>query len=790
MVIITIDGREVPCKPSMTVLEAARAAGIYIPTLCSHPDLTPTGTCRLCIVEIEGMKVFPTSCSTPVREGMKVLTNTDELSDLRRDVLSLLLERHPHACLNCAQREGCTREPCSTNVPVDERCCPMFGNCEFQQVVEYVGMREDTPKYVPKKIEKGGEESLFTRDRSLCILCGRCVEACYDLRGVGVLGFIERGQDTYVGTAYGRSYADSDCRFCGACVQVCPTGALRDRDTAGGREKLVPCKQTCPAGIDVPGFIRLVSQGRYASAAALIHEANPFSHVLGHICFSPCERECCRGKINESISIRELQRFAASRDDGTWRSRLSVSSGTGKKIAIVGSGPSGLSAAYYLAIKGHDVTVFEQNREAGGALRRFIPEYRLPRKVLEQEIGSIMEIGVEIETGTKINSINDLRARGYNAVYLAMGAWKEKVLHVHGIDEMRTIKSLEYLGSDRVIDERGKRVVVAGRGHALVETARAAVRRGAAEVIVITDRARKDMEIHSQEMELAVQEKIEIHFDSRIESISNSGGGITVHLTGSGEAEEIKADILITAGETLPSVPDGFGIVLTQQGRIRANPDTLATAMPGVYAGGDAVVAGKGAVEAVEAGKRAARNIDIYLGGGGTLTLELVEPEKAEAHIGKIRGFAGLERVMAERPNVENRMSENAPDSYVYNEEKALAEASRCLRCDLRLNIAEVLRPPEKWLVLDEKNVSLVPAAEGVYQLFDEEKNVIVIQGTRNMRHELTDKLNSDGRARYFVYEEDQMYSKRENELLQGYMQKHGRMPEGDGGDDDLDDLF
>ncbi|MDP6155314.1 MAG: FAD-dependent oxidoreductase [Candidatus Thermoplasmatota archaeon] len=792
LITIKIDGEDIQCKSSMTILEVARESGIYIPTLCSHPDLNPTGTCRLCIVEIEGMKGFPTSCSTPVSDGMRVVTNSNELSELRRDILSLLLERHPHACLNCAQREGCTREPCSTNVPVNERCCPLFGNCEFQRIVEYVGMREDTPKYVPKKTEKSEEEPLFTRERSLCILCGRCVEACNNMRGVGVLGFIERGYETYVGTAYGRTYPDSDCRFCGACVQVCPTGALRDRDLAGGvwAELLVPCKHTCPAGIDVPRFVRLILNGEYSSAAAVIRESNPLSNLLGHICFSPCENECRRGKINDAISIRDLQKFAASRDDGLWRKRLSVSHGTGKRIAIVGSGPSGLSAAYYLAIKGHDVTVFEQNLEAGGALRKFIPEYRLPTEVLAQEILLIKELGVDIHTGTKIDSIDYLKNEGYDAVYLAVGAWKEKPINIPGIKKVKVIMSLKYLGDASIRSEIGNRVVVVGRGHALIESARVALRRGAEELIVITDLSSKNMELYSEEIMLAEEEGMEINFDCHIKGISDTDDDITIQIESPQRGMVIKADTLITAGDTLPSIPDEFNIVMTPNDRIKANRDTLATSILGVYAGGDAVSMGKGAVEAVEAGKRAARNIDLFLGGDGNLKIELSERVKPNDNIGKIKRFAELEREMAERSSPEKRLMENGADICVYDENRAHREASRCLCCDLRLNIAEVPRPPEKWLVLNEENVSTVPASEGVYQLYDDEKNVIVIKGTWNIREDLSDKLNSDSRAQYFVYEEDKMYSKRENELLQVFMQTHGRMPEGDGGDDDLDDLF
>jgi NADPH-dependent glutamate synthase beta subunit-like oxidoreductase len=796
---ITIDDEEVICPREGTVLQAAREAGIYIPTLCAHPDLNPSGSCRLCIVEIEGVKGFPTSCTHPVSDGMKVFTATDTLRDMRRDVLSLILERHPHACLNCAQREGCTREPCSTNVPVDERCCPLFGNCELQRITEYLGMREDTPKYVPGDLPVVDDEPLYKRDRNLCILCGRCVAACTDLRGTGVLGFIERGHESYVGTAFGRSHADSDCSFCGACVEVCPTGALTDRDLRSGvrEEVLVPCRHNCPAGIDVPRFINLVERGRFESAAAVIREALPLPETLGHICLHPCETECRRGLVNEAISIRELHRFAASRDDGEWRSGISRAGPTGKKVAVVGSGPSGLTAACFLALKGHDVTVFERSDRAGGALRELIPEYRLPEAVLEREIRVIEDMGVEFRTGTAVDSLAPLKNDGYDAVYLAVGSGEPLPLPVPGREAERegedenVVPALVYLREANSGKGRtARRVAVVGAGHALVESARTAVRLGASEVHVLTESTEEDFGKYSGEMELGREEGIEFTFDTGLEGMERTPDG-ELRLNCSGPAGGgLVTDMVVHATGSRPLIPEGLGVRLDESGRIMVDPGTLSTGIDGVYAGGDAVSAGRGAVEAVEAGKKAAGSIDIFLGGNGDLQFEPVEGGKPDPHVERIEGFAYLSRERPETPRVEERISARAPDSLVFPESTAGAEAKRCLRCNLRLCLEEVPRPPEIWLEFNEENVSTVPAAEGVYQLLDGEKTVIAIKGTGNLLDELREKLDSGSNASYFVFEEDKMYSQRENELLQVYMQKHGRMPEGEGGEDDLDDLF
>lgn len=413
---LKIDGQDVAAAKGMTVMEAAREAGIYIPALCNHPDLQPFGACRLCIVKIENMKGLPTACTTPVNEGMTVITEDNELSELRKEVLSLILEDHPHACLNCAQREGCTREPCSTNVPVDERCCSKFGNCELQKVVEYVGMREDTPKYISVKKRIVDSEPLFKRDFSLCILCGRCVRACRDLRGVYTLGFMGRSHEVEVGTPYDRTFVDSGCRFCGACVEVCPTGTILDIDLPSGTREdvLVPCRSSCPAGVDVPRVLSLIAQKNYSDAIKLLKEKLPFPGTIGALCHHPCEEVCRRGKINDPIAIAGLHVFAAEQGGDSWKSSIS-NSPTGKKVAVIGSGLTGLSGSYFLKLKGHEITVFEKDEVPGGKIRANAPPN------LIKEINDLKDLGIEIKTSTNIEDPESLLAQGFDAVLIAAG---------------------------------------------------------------------------------------------------------------------------------------------------------------------------------------------------------------------------------------------------------------------------------------------------------------------------------------------------------------------------------
>jgi ferredoxin len=413
---LKIDGQDVTAAKGMTVMEAAKEAGIYIPALCNHPDLNPFGACRLCIVKIEKAKGIPTACTTPVSDGMVIITEDNELTELRKEVLSLILEDHPHACLNCAQREGCTREPCSTNVPVDERCCSKFGNCEFQRVVEYVGMREDTPKYIPVKKRVVDSEPLFKRDFSLCILCGRCVRACRDLRGIYTLGFMGRSHEVEVGTPYDRTFADSGCRFCGACVEVCPTGTILDIDLPSGlrEEVLVPCRSSCPAGVDVPRVLSLIANKNYSDAVKLLRDTLPLPGIIGALCTHPCEDVCRRGKINESIAIADLHVFASSQGGDSWKSTIQTSS-TGKKVAVIGSGLTGLSGSYFLRLKGHEVTVFEKQEAPGGKIRTNTPSD------LIKEIDDLKDMGIEIKTSSEIRDPESLLAQGFDAVLLAAG---------------------------------------------------------------------------------------------------------------------------------------------------------------------------------------------------------------------------------------------------------------------------------------------------------------------------------------------------------------------------------
>jgi len=486
---LNIDGHKVITEKGKTVLEAALDAGNYIPSLCHHPDLSPLGACRLCIVEIEGIRGLPTACTTLAAEGMIVKTITPQIEHIRRIAMELILAAHPPDCL----------------------VCPQNLNCQLQAVAQYLGISEQRLRLRPKDIPLNTDNPLFEHDLDKCILCGRCVRACYELRGVGVLSFIKRGKETYIGTAFDRSLADAGCRFCGACIEVCPTGALRDKngllEAGDSREAaLVPCQHACPAGIDIPRYIHFIGQNRYSEAAAVIREKVPFPRVLGYVCDHPCETVCRRLEINEAIAIKGLKRFAAERDSGAWKKNSKKAPPTDKRVAIVGSGPAGLTTAYYLSKLGHSVIVFEALPVPGGMLRVGIPEYRLPKEVLDAEIEEIKQESFNIKTDTKIESLDSLFKQGYDAVFLAIGAHQGTKMRVEGEDSpgvMDAIAFLREVSLGRKV-QLGNRVAVIGGGNVAIDAARTALRLGAEDVTIIYRRTRNEMPASAEEVEGAL----------------------------------------------------------------------------------------------------------------------------------------------------------------------------------------------------------------------------------------------------------------------------------------------
>ncbi|MFC1905849.1 FAD-dependent oxidoreductase, partial [Chloroflexota bacterium] len=493
---ITIDGQNIPANGKMSVFEAASRAGIYIPGLCYHPDLPASEECKLCLIEIEGKSDAVISCTTPAVENMVVYTNTIELRQKQKETLKKILSEHPNACLTCWRIERCKPfDICLRNTSVTERCvtCPQNGRCELQKVVDYLELEPIEIPYTFRSLPINRDNPFFDLDYNLCIACGRCVRACKDLRGIKALDFITMNNYRVAGPVK-ENHADSGCKFCFTCVQVCPTGALVDRearyhDISDWEGYVVPCQQACPAHIDIPRYMYLIAQGKYSEAQAVIREKVPFPGALGRVCIHPCEQACRRGELNkeEPICIKFLKRYASDHDNGLWKNNSKKAPPTGKKVAVVGAGPAGLTAALYLAKKGHSTIVFEALPETGGMMRVGIPAYRLPREILDAEIKEIENTGVEIKTNARIESLDDLFTQGNDAIFIGIGAHKGTKAEVKGEDSPGVMDGVDFLRMASLGQkiEIGYSVSVIGGGNAAIDCARVALRIGAKKVTMV-----------------------------------------------------------------------------------------------------------------------------------------------------------------------------------------------------------------------------------------------------------------------------------------------------------------
>lgn len=835
---MTIDRQQVQVPAGTTILEAAGSVDIYIPRLCYHPDLPPAQSseavqliyqgdrkiantmpgkpgrdCGVCAVEVEGADEPLASCATVVEESMVVTTNSDRLKALRQERLMSVMARHRHACLTCAQQEGCSRTQCSGNVPENERCCPQFDRCELQRAANFIGIPDSTPRWLPTNLPVIRDQPLFTRDYNLCIGCTRCVRACRDLRGIEALGFVYDGNgQVQIGTL-AETLEDSGCKFCTACVAVCPTGALMDKTVDGATldRDLVPCITACPAHIDVPGYLRLVAAGKADEANAIVREKVPFPGVLGRVCLHPCEQACRRGDVNQPISICALKRYAADNEKGLWKNKSRVASDSGKKVAVVGAGPAGLTAAYYLRKRGHAVSLYESSGQAGGMMRYGIPEYRLPRMLVEREIKDILETDIDFKANHCLGrdfSLESLTADGYDAVFLGVGARQSRRPPMEGCSLPDVMWGLEFLW--RVAEGQTvrlkDRVVVIGGGNVAVDAALTALRCGATDVKIACLECMDEMPAGSRDIEEARAEGVQILPSRALAQFVSEDGALTALdlkeclsvFDGQGnfgpefsdKRERIAVDQIIMAVGQIADLSflEYNSPIKTAKGLIVVDEDNLETGMKGVYAGGDVVGQRGGVIHAVAAGRRAAESIDRILGGSGNIDEVLCEHDRPDPQLGHDDEFVLQSRAEMPRLDAATRIQGFDEVATGFSHQQAVREAGRCLQCDLRLQIRCNPEPPQAWLPLDEAHIREVPVSEGVIRLLDADQNVLAVKGTANLQGMLRLELEKNDKAAWFEFEENKMYSKRESELIQKYLQEHGQMP-GDGADD-LDDLY
>ena len=573
-----------------------------------------------------------------------------------------------------------------------------------------------------------------------CEQCGRCSSACPI---TGVNNFNIRRLIRHVELDLIDDIAGSTmpwfCAACGRCEDACPNGIkildITRTLRAIGPQSLIPdkplCVKACPAGIDIPGYLRFISQGEMDEACKLIIEKAPFPGILGRVCTHPCETACKRGEVNESISICAAKRYAADMagDLSEWMS--STLADTGHKVAVIGAGPAGLSAAFYLRKKGHQVTVFEARPKAGGMLRYGIPFYRLPEDVLDKEIDLVLSVGIELNTHQKLGvdfEIDQLKDAGFEAIFVAVGAQVSRKIELEGADLPDVHWGVEFLaevaeGNNITVKDK---LVVIGGGNVAVDVALTAMRLGATHVSLACLESREEMPANPWEIEQAQQEGVEMMYSWGPSKILQNDGAVNglelVRCTSVFDHQgnfcpyfdetkiTVEANqVILAIGQTSETAfckdfcfLDDQSTLPVDEGLIKINEDTQQTDMTGVFAGGDAANGPATVIEAIAAGRRAAVSIDTFLGGDGVIELggrpamNLAEPrarcenEKNNGYNGKReQGFADLKRVETSTLPLSERLAGFSEVEFCFSEEQVKHETHRCLQCDLEICMAK-----------------------------------------------------------------------------------------------------
>ena len=466
----------------------------------------------------------------------------------------------------------------------------------------------------------------------------------------------------------------------------------------------VACVKSCPAGVDIPGYIALVQQGRYADAVRLIRRDNPMPTTCAYICEHPCENRCKRTIIDAPVNIRGLKKMAV--DNSGIVPVPECEAPTGKKVAIIGGGPGGLSAAYYLALMGHKVTIFEQRKQLGGMLRYGIPNYRFPRKKLDEEIDSILSTGIEVKKNISVGkdiSFDDI-TKEYDATYISIGAHADKKIGIEGEDAKSGITSavemLRAIGDGDMPDYTGKKVIVIGGGNVAMDVARSSIRLGASKVSIVYRRRKADMTALEEEVEGAEAEGcdvLELMSPVRIKQdeegnaiglivkpqmISRVSHGRPAPKAAAKDEVLLESDLIVVAiGQGIETKSFEEHGIKVQRGVISALNTGNITPQDGemsegVFAGGDCVTGPATVIKAIAAGKVAAANIDEYLGFNHEITCDVEIPYASN------EDKVACGRVKVALRDAAERKNDFEPIEYGFSCEEACQEAGRCLRCD------------------------------------------------------------------------------------------------------------
>jgi len=681
------------------------------------------------------------------------------------------------ALVSAAVRRVYYHEPLETKeVPVNPNVLVVGGGIAGIQSALEIASSEHQVYLVEREPSIGGHMAMFdktfpTLDCAACILTPKMTDVGQHPY-INLMSYSEvTDVSGYVGNfkvkinRKARYVDEVKCTGCGECTKVCPVELDSEFEEGLSKRKAIyipfpqavpnksvidkrgypPCRVACPAGVNAQGYIALISEGKFKEALEVVRRTMPFAGVIGRVCTHPCEIDCERNTVDEPLSIRALKRFIADYELKVGREKATPIERTKEeKVAIVGSGPAGLACAYDLVRKGYPVTVFEALPMAGGLLRYGIPEYRLPKKVLDNEINYIKELGVEIKTNTPVKDLGQLFEQGYKAIFLGTGAGVSQKMGIPGENTTGVIHALDFLkqvnsGSKVSL---GERVAVIGGGNAAIDAARVASRLGAKEVAIVYRRSRAEMPAAASEVNEAEQESIGLHIlATPVRVLSQNGrlSGIECIRMELGEPDasgrrrpipvkgsEFTMDVdnvIIATGQAVDQAGLPKELTYTSWGTLSVDSVTLETDISGVFAGGDVVAGPADVIAAIAAGKEAAESIDRYLNG---TDLREGRPEQI-TRVKEVSKEGAVKGIRATMPVLEpfKRDGSFTEVELGFDEKTAIEEAKRCLNCAACSECLECIKACEALAInhqaedeIVEVDVGSIIVATG-FQQFD-----------------------------------------------------------------------